>query len=36
LKDIFILIFILCYFDLFKKIFVKTNISDYIFLGVLS
>jgi hypothetical protein len=32
----FILVFILYYFDLFKEIFVKTNISDYISLGVLS
>jgi RNase H-like domain found in reverse transcriptase len=32
----FILVFILCYFDLLKKIFVKTNVSDYISLGVLS
>jgi hypothetical protein len=32
----FILVFILYYFDLFRKIFVKTNASDYISLGVLS
>jgi hypothetical protein len=32
----FILIFILYYFDLFKKIFVKTNTSDYISSGILS
>jgi hypothetical protein len=32
----FILVFILRYFDLFKEIFVETNISDYISSGVLS
>jgi hypothetical protein len=32
----FILIFILYYFDLFREIFVKTNTSDYISLGILS
>jgi hypothetical protein len=32
----FILVLILCYFDLFKKIFVETNTSDYVSLGVLS
>jgi RNase H-like domain found in reverse transcriptase len=36
LKDTFILVFILRYFDLFKEIFVKTDASDYISLGVLS
>jgi hypothetical protein len=32
----FILVLILCYFDLFREIFVKTNASDYISSGVLS
>jgi hypothetical protein len=32
----FILVFILRYFDLFREIFIETNISNYIFLGVLS
>jgi hypothetical protein len=36
LKDTFILVLILCYFDLFKEIFVETNASDYVSLGVLS
>jgi hypothetical protein len=31
----FILVFILRYFDLFKEIFVKTNAFDYISLGIL-
>jgi hypothetical protein len=32
----FISVFILYYFDLFREIFVKTNTSDYISLGILS
>jgi hypothetical protein len=36
LKDTFILVFILRYFDLFREIFVETNISDYISLRILS
>jgi hypothetical protein len=32
----FILVFILYYFDLFREIFVKTDTSDYISLGILS
>jgi hypothetical protein len=32
----FILVFILYYFDLFKEIFIEINTSDYISSGVLS
>jgi hypothetical protein len=32
----FILVFILYYFDLFKEIFIETNISDYISSRILS
>jgi hypothetical protein len=36
LKDTFISVLILCYFDLLREIFVETDVSDYISLGVLS
>jgi hypothetical protein len=32
----FILVFILCYFNLFREIFIETNTSDYVFSGILS
>jgi hypothetical protein len=32
----FTLVFILYYFDLFKEIFIETNVSDYVFSGILS